>query len=97
MCDILEISDINKNDKFVTNQHRVSNRKELLEILQLAIKSWKRDDLYFELIHKKIPVGIINNMQEVFEQENAQKLLLRETVNGVESIRPKTAVFTIED
>lgn len=97
LCDILEISDISKNDKFITNQHRVNNRKELIETLQIAIKSWKRDDLYFELIHKKIPVGIINNMQEVFEQENAQKLLLRETVNGVESIRPKTAVFTIED
>lgn len=97
LCDILEVSELSSDERFSNNAKRVEYRSELIELLQKAISTWKRDDLYYELIHKKVPVGMIKNMQEVFEEPTAQNLLLSENVAGVESIRPRSAVFIIED
>ena len=97
LCDILDISELSTDERFCNNGKRVEYRSELIALLQNAISNWKRDDLYYEMIHKKVPVGRIKNMQEVFEEPAAQELLLKESVAGVESIRPKTAVFIIED
>lgn len=97
LCDILELNHLADDNRFRTNADRVKNRAALVDILQRQILTWKRDDLYFELIHKRLPVGIIKNMEEVFDDPQAQNLLLREIVDGVESIRPKTKVFKIEN
>ncbi len=97
LCDILELKSLPNDERFEVNANRVKNRKELVALLQSAIEKWKRDDLYFELIHKNIPVGIIKNIAEVFDEPKSQALLLHENVGGVESIRPQTAVFKIEN
>lgn len=97
LCNILELDECIKDERFYTNAQRVVHRAELISAMQSKIKHWKRDDLYYECIHNQVPVGIIKDMQEVFMEKEAQHLLLRELVDGVMTIRPKTSVYNIEE
>jgi len=47
------------------------------------------------LIQENIPTGAINNIKEVFENENAQQLILEENIEGIPTKRVKTAIFKI--
>jgi crotonobetainyl-CoA:carnitine CoA-transferase CaiB-like acyl-CoA transferase len=96
LCDILDLGALPKEERFEVNSTRVKHRKELITLLQSAIEKWNRDDLYFELMHKNIPVGIIKDIAEVFDDPMSKSLLLHENIDGMESIRPQTAVFKIE-
>ena len=58
-----------KNEKFKTNAGRVRNRKELIKILQ-GIFAEKEASYWVDIFTKNnIPVGLINNLKEVFEDE----------------------------
>ena len=68
----------------------------LLNVIQDKVLSWKRDDLYFELLHLKVPVARIRNLDEVFEEESAASLLLSErSESGKYFRKPKTIAFKI--
>ena len=54
-------------------------------ILQHTLNHWVGQ---FE----NIPFGIVKNMQDVFQDEKAKSLLLKETIEGVETVRVKTAL-----
>ena len=83
--------------KFSTNQLRVINRKELDNELQPHFKSKNADTLMQQFLSENIPVGIVNNLKEVFENENAKKLVLSEIIENQKTQRVKTAVFKISD
>ncbi len=83
------------NSKFLTNQKRVSNRKDLATRLAPFIKKETRKKLIQLLIQENIPTGAINNIKEVFENENAQQLILEENIEGIPTKRVKTAIFKI--
>ncbi len=58
-----------KDEKFKTNAGRVRNRKELIKILQ-GIFAEKEASYWVDIFTKNnIPVGLINNLKEVFEDE----------------------------
>ena len=58
-----------KDEKFKTNAGRVRNRKELIKILQ-GIFSKKEASYWVDIFMKNnIPVGLINNLKEVFEDK----------------------------
>lgn len=58
-----------KDEKFKTNAGRVENRKELIKILQ-GIFAEKEASYWVDIFTKNsIPVGLINNLKEVFEDE----------------------------
>jgi hypothetical protein len=40
-------------------------------------------------------VGSLNNMKEVFEDKNAQVLILEEEIDGIKTKRIKTGIFKI--
>lgn len=96
LCDILEIPEIITDSRFESNQQRVLHRTALIEIIQDKVKDWKREALYFALLHEQIPVGCIRDMKEVFENDKSESLILSESKEGVLSKRVKTVIFQIE-
>jgi crotonobetainyl-CoA:carnitine CoA-transferase CaiB-like acyl-CoA transferase len=95
LCSVLNLSSLPTDEKYNTNSKRVTNRESLLNQLQLAASTWQRDELLAALLNAQVPAGAIRNMQEVFAQPNAQKLINKETIAGVATQRPATAIFTI--
>ena len=82
LCHILGKPQLGGDAKFSTNRNRVKHRNELLKILQQLIQTVERDKLLKLLKQRKVPVGGVYNMKEVFEQPEAKALLLEGTTSG---------------
>ena len=65
-CDIINRSDLSKNQKYSTNIMRVSNRSELIPILKRELKKHKKNDLVDKMEKMQVPGGPINKLSEVF-------------------------------
>ena len=97
LLNVIGATHLVNDEKFTTNQLRVSNRKELDKQLQPYFKNQKGRELIKEFIQQNIPVGIINNLKEVFENKKAKELILTEKFENQPTVRVKTAVFKISD
>ena len=80
---------------FLTNKLRVKNRVRLNSFLALEIGKITANKFISDCYLENVPVGKIKSLNEVFEQPTATKLILNETVEGVETKRVKTVVFTL--
>ena len=76
LCNILNINEISKDAKFITNAQRVKNRQILLPILEDEIKKYDKKYLLEKFEEKNVPAGGVNDVSEVFEMPQAQSLLL---------------------
>ncbi len=83
------------NPNYKTNQLRVVNRKSLDNDLTFYFEKYNSYDLMPQFIELNIPVGIVKNIKEVFEDNAASKLVLEEKIDGISTKRVKTAVFKI--
>jgi len=97
LLEIIGANELINDEQFSTNQLRIKNRTLLDKGLQPYFKKSLSDDLMHSFLEQNIPVGIINNIKEVFENENAQQLVLKENIDGIATARVKTAVFKISD
>lgn len=95
LLDSLDASHLTKEAQYSTNQLRVINRKELYKDLTPYFKCKSRNELMGQFLEKNIPVGAINNIKEVFEQPEAQQLILEENIEGIPTKRVKTAIFKL--
>ncbi len=94
LCTVLNITELIDNEHFSTNSARVRNRNSLKAILAKAIKKSERSTILEALKLKKVPVGSIRNMEEVFELKTAQNMILTETLtDGTVTQRVKTVAF----
>lgn len=59
-----------------SNAGRVKNREEVEQMLKLAIKKRKRDELLEKLHAAQVPAGAVHNMAEACAQPQAKDLLL---------------------
>lgn len=81
---VLSIDPLMFENKFSTNHRRIENREELKQVLSLAIGLLKASELFLKIHALKIPAGIIQNIQEVFEMNEAKELLIQaDTLTGV--------------
>jgi len=87
--------DLLMNDNYKSNQLRVINRKQLVIDLKPFFSQKTKEELMEIFIKLNIPVGAINNLKEVFENNKAQALILEEDIDGIKTKRIKTAVFKI--
>jgi crotonobetainyl-CoA:carnitine CoA-transferase CaiB-like acyl-CoA transferase len=85
LCSVLEISSIAQDEKYKNNIARVENRLELNIILQSGIGNFTSGDFVSKLNALKIPGGIIQNLQQVFEMAEAKEMLME--VNGIKGVR----------
>ncbi|MFD0829510.1 CaiB/BaiF CoA transferase family protein [Neobacillus sp. M.A.Huq-85] len=66
LCEVMEIPEIAKDEKYRTNEARVENRIELTNILENQLQL-KPSDIWMELFSKNnIPCGPIQTMDQVF-------------------------------
>lgn len=97
LCDVLEIGDDKYDEKFSTNTYRVEHREALNKILAQKFLEKKAVSWQAKLLAKEVPFGIVKNIQEVFEQEEAKKLILEDEIEDVPTRSVKTTVFRISE
>lgn len=96
LCKVLGLESLAADGRYATNPQRVIHREALLQALQNQAATWQRDDLLDKLIAAQVPAGAIRNMQEVFAQPNAKRLVRQELIDGMATQRVATAVFIME-
>lgn len=70
-------------ERFSKNNERVKNRAELIDILHGKISQipcGKLSDIFLE---KNVPFGEIKDLKAVFSEDQAKKMILKSTINGV--------------
>ncbi|MEM8510340.1 MAG: CaiB/BaiF CoA-transferase family protein [Bacteroidota bacterium] len=80
-------------DAFGTNAQRVAKREALNVKISECIVQKTASYWVAHLERSNIPYGIIKNMQEVFNDRKAKKMLLHEVIEGIETVRVKTALI----
>ncbi len=87
LCQLLDIANITD---FATNPQRVAQREAVNALLSAAIAQRNRADLLAALLHAKVPAGAVNDLEEVFSQEIAQKMKLSSSsISGVRTFVAK--------
>ncbi len=98
LCETLKDSTLSLDERYATNFSRVQNRESLQMILRGLIGKINREELLMELHQRKVPAAGVLNMQEVFEQEEAQSLLLEgKTTHGNQLKGLRTVAFNMKD
>ena len=98
LCVILGDEGLAKEEAFCTNDVRVENRSALKDRLKELIRKWQGDDLLEACLSKKIPIGKVNNMEQVFQSEVAKDMVLSQNeADGSISKRVKTIAFKVKD
>ena len=70
------LSDVALDPRFAINASRVKNREQLHRLIQGGISQVDSGELVSRCNALKIPVGVIQNVQEVFEMEEAKSILM---------------------
>ncbi len=96
LCELIGNAELAGDLRFTKNQERVKNRVELAAILNEAFFRMEYQQLQSELRKRKIPFGRINSVKEVFNDQVAKAMVLREEIEGRETQRVKTVAFTIK-
>lgn len=94
LCAVLGITTLAADLNYSSNPARVERRHELNFILQSAIGQFTAAELMMKIHEEKIPAGIIQNLQQVFEMEEAARLVFQaDHVAGVRSFVADTDLF----
>jgi len=98
LCNVLKISKLSDNVLFSSNGERVKNRVILNQILSQQIINFDSTELLSRLESTSVPAASIRNMQEVFELDAAQSMILEEKLpDGTVSKRVKTVAFDLRE
>lgn len=95
LLEIIGAKKLIENPLYKSNQLRVKNRNQLDNDLTPYFKNFNRAELMEQFIEINIPVGALNNMKEVFENDASKDLILEEEIDGIKTRRVKTAIFKI--
>jgi crotonobetainyl-CoA:carnitine CoA-transferase CaiB-like acyl-CoA transferase len=78
LCDVIGLQRLAQNNRFSTNEKRLENRRELIDILQQQLITREKEVLHNELVKAGIPSGPIQNVQEVLEhpQTKAREMVV---------------------
>lgn len=93
LCSVLNVDDLIKDSRFNSNQKRVQNRTVLQELLQAQISNRSTTDILDKLCVLHVPAGKVKDLKEVFEAPEAQELIRKEVIDGVETSRVTSVVF----
>ena len=88
LCTLLKI----EFDAFRTNAQRLSKRDALNSTISDCIVKNTSQYWVAQLEARQIPYGIVKNMQDVFKAKKAKTMVLKEVIEGVETVRVKTAL-----
>ncbi len=80
LCEVLELPDLARDPRFLTNAERMKNRLVLKELLEASLRRKTRMAWTPLMIAAGIPAGPINTLEDVFADEQVQACGLVETV-----------------
>jgi crotonobetainyl-CoA:carnitine CoA-transferase CaiB-like acyl-CoA transferase len=95
LCDFLKLPDLPEDARFYTNVARVTNRVALYEMLSNSILNLESTRIQEAMNALFIPMGIIKSLDEVFVDNQAQKLIRTEQIEGVNTKRVTQIAFQI--
>ena len=93
LCSFLNCENLLGDKAFSTNQNRVENREKLAELIQEKVKYFTSTNLLNEMHNLHIPSAKIKNLDEVFQNENAKKLIRSEQISDKETKRVTSIAF----
>jgi crotonobetainyl-CoA:carnitine CoA-transferase CaiB-like acyl-CoA transferase len=95
LCNELGLSELSFDIAYASVQSRVVNRAALTDILSKKIECRSSDELLEKMHHLNVPVARINSIAEVLNQPSAQKRVLNEVIEGVQTKRVESIAFKI--
>jgi crotonobetainyl-CoA:carnitine CoA-transferase CaiB-like acyl-CoA transferase len=93
LCEFLDLIELSSDVRFNNNQNRLSNRNILFDILEEKIVKFESKVIFDSMKQLNVPCGIIKNLAEVFETEDAQKLIRHEIIDGEMTKRITSLAF----
>ena len=87
LCEILGVSELAEDTRFVSNADRVANREKLTEILSQACQKWAKADLLAALEEQGVPGGPINSVQEALNDPQVRHRGMQISPDGVPGMR----------
>ncbi|UII32666.1 CoA transferase [Fulvivirga ulvae] len=84
LCNCLGLSNLCSDELYKNNAVRVRNRQDLFALLQAAISTYESKELIHELNKLKVPVGIVQSVNEALEMPEVKSLMLEgHAVRGI--------------
>ena len=97
LCQVLNLSDLHRDPRFLNNIDRVKNRTILAQLLQEKVALFEAIPLIEAYIQIGVPAALIKDLADVFETPEAQMLVKTEAVNGIDTKRVTQIAFQIHD
>lgn len=96
LCSFLGLSELISDVRFAENVDRVKNRFVLREIMQAVISRFQAAEI-LEFMHKHaVPAGMIQDLDQVFENPVARHLIRTETIENTETKRVTQIAFQLK-
>ncbi len=95
LCAVLGFPEMAEQEQYSTNAKRVANRALLEKIIEEKVSSMQSAEFLDACRERLVPAAEIKDLKQVFESEQAQKLLLKERMENRETIRPRTTIFKL--
>jgi CoA:oxalate CoA-transferase len=67
LCELLGVTELTKDPRFLTDRERLENRDVLVPLLRELIATWNFDDIYAALVKAEVPAAPINSIPEVID------------------------------
>ncbi|MFC7056884.1 CaiB/BaiF CoA transferase family protein [Halovenus salina] len=80
-CAALDREDLADDDRFVTNEKRVTNREELEAILTAEIEAYTTDEIVEILHDHDVPATAVNDMADVFSHRQVEARNMRRSID----------------
>lgn len=97
LCRFLNIREVAEDKSYRTIQARITNRSALFELLKPAILKYEAEILLKEMRKRNIPCGEVKNLQAVFKDESAKRLIREEEIDGTPTKRMTGVAFVMQD
>lgn len=76
LCEGLKLSSVSQDQRFRSNQLRVTNRENLKQVLSEAFNQVSSDEILPLLHARKIPAGVIQNIAEALAMPEAKEMII---------------------
>lgn len=91
----LNAKSLSENELYKSNKLRVQNRTSLITELDILFKSFSYKEIANKMTKNEVPFAPINNLEEVFSNPMAKKLVYTSMEDGKEVKRVKSVVFNL--
>ena len=87
LCGVLRLDQLADDARFATNPARVENRAALLEFVNPALASWRKEEFLKAAERASVPAGPINSVGEALMDPQVQFRQMQVSPEGVPGIR----------